>query len=138
MRELSLNEIGMVSGGKHDHLRGGGGGGFGGGGGIPVPIKAGMAGGAGTYTGNVLTGKTEFKLGDFVLATVAGGFGGAVGVPIAGNNGIIAGGFAGGTASSIITDTVSMAQSSGKVGSTSTNTSNDSNKTGDNYNVGHK
>lgn len=37
MRELSLNEIGMVSGGKHDHLRGGGSDG------LALPIKVGAA-----------------------------------------------------------------------------------------------
>lgn len=133
MRELSLNEIGMVSGGKHDHLRGGGSDG------LALPIKVGAVSGATTYVGNVISGSTEFNLGHMCIATAASAAGGAAGVPFSGSHGVLIGVGVGGLTSGFITEIGKMAQSNGKVGSTSTNNaSNDPNKTGDNYNIGHK
>lgn len=114
---------------KHDPLSGGGGGG------LALPIKVGAVSGATTYVGNVISGSTEFNLGHMCIATAAS----AAGVPFSGLHGVLIGAGVGGLTSGFITEIGKMAQSNGKVGSTSTNNaSNDPNKTGDNYNIGHK
>lgn len=81
MRELSLTEIGMVSGGVQDH-KGGGGGGFGGGGGVGLSMATGSLSSMGGYVAGKAATNDEVKADELALSSVLGAMLGFFGGPI--------------------------------------------------------
>ncbi|MDO4441671.1 MAG: hypothetical protein Q4B81_05780 [Moraxella sp.] len=77
MRELSLNEIGMVSGGVHDD-KGGGGSGSSPSLGMAGSMGAGALGGAANYGASTLAGGKEFDMMDAAVAVSGGALSGTV------------------------------------------------------------
>lgn len=81
MRELSLTEIGMVSGGVQDH-KGGGGGGFGGGGGVGLSMATGSLSSMGGYVGGKVVTNEPIKTNELAFSGLTGLMLGYFGGPI--------------------------------------------------------
>lgn len=128
MRELSLTEIGMVSGGKYDP-NGGGMGGFGNSP-IGVSMATGAASGGGTYIASVTSGENEFSAKDAAIAVASGSVGGMVGTPFKATQGLFVAAGVGSYTSKTILNTAKQAQSNGHIGQ-----DNNTCKAGDDYNI---
>ncbi|WP_435938618.1 hypothetical protein ACSF85_08290 [Moraxella bovoculi] len=122
MRELSLNEIGMVSGGIHDDK--------GGGGGMMTSVAIGAASGAAGYGASVAGGSTSFNAVDATVATAGGALGGAISKPFLHSHGKIVSAVGGSSVSNFLTSFHAAIKAP--------NTSHSTNKTGDNYNISYR